>query len=49
MRKILLPKVICKKCEVSWSPRTGRPKKCPYCQSREWDKPVVARKKLGKK
>jgi len=48
MAKILLVKVTCAKCKGTWIPRTRRPKKCPYCQSRQWDKPVVVRRKLSK-
>lgn len=38
MKKIVLPIATCQKCKESWNPRTPFPKKCPYCQSREWKK-----------
>ena len=36
-----LQHVKCKKCGEKWIPRVSAPKKCPGCQSREWDLPVA--------
>lgn len=38
--KVKILKVKCKKCKEKWTPRTAAPKKCPFCQSRGWDKPA---------
>jgi len=27
----------CYRCGYEWIPRVGNPKKCPYCQSKEWN------------
>ncbi len=35
-----LKKVKCKKCHEQWYPRVSSPKKCPGCQTREWDYPL---------
>ena len=35
-----LKKVKCKKCGEQWVPRVSTPKKCPGCQTREWDFPL---------
>ncbi len=36
MNKIVIPIVVCKNCKGMWNPRTKKPKKCPYCQTRNW-------------
>lgn len=40
-------KVKCKVCHEKWIPRTAAPKKCPACQSREWDGKEVYRRTAG--
>jgi len=30
--------VKCKKCGYKWIPRVQKPKKCPNCQQRNWEK-----------
>lgn len=43
-----LKKIKCKKCGEKWYPRVSAPKKCPVCQTRDWDMPYpVVRKAAG--
>lgn len=28
----------CKKCGYKWVPRVAKPKKCPNCQQRKWER-----------
>jgi len=42
-----LKKVECKKCGEKWLPRVCAPKKCPGCQTREWDAVLVYRPVAG--
>lgn len=42
-----LKKVKCKKCGDEWVPRVSAPKKCPACQSREWDYPLSVFKRVA--
>ena len=43
-KKIALPMAKCSQCGEIWQLRVKNPKKCPNCQSRQWDKPNVLRK-----
>ena len=36
-----IPQMKCKMCHGKWTPRVGAPKKCPACQSRNWDGAVI--------
>lgn len=42
-----IPQVKCKKCKEKWIPRVSAPKKCPFCQSRDWDGSVIYRPVAG--
>lgn len=33
-----MKKLTCRRCGFQWLPRTGKPVKCPNCQSRKWNK-----------
>jgi len=41
-----IKKVKCKKCKAKWIPRVSAPRKCPNCQTREWDEVPVFRPSL---
>ena len=45
MKKAKIVTVKCAKCNYEWIPRTGKPKKCPECQTRDWDEVIVFRRK----
>jgi hypothetical protein len=36
--KVTIPKLTCKRCGHSWSPRRAEVRKCPKCNSSWWDK-----------
>ena len=38
MTDIKLSVVVCQKCDHKWIPRVSDPKKCPNCQSKDWNK-----------
>lgn len=38
MKTLPLPLRTCKKCGYAWIPRVETPKKCPSCQSKEWER-----------
>ena len=42
-----IKKVKCKKCKAKWMPRVLAPKKCPICQSRDWDQPAPVRRAVA--
>ena len=31
--------LVCHRCGYQWLPRVGKPKRCPRCQTWDWDKP----------
>ena len=37
----------CKVCKAKWLPRVSAPKKCPVCQTRDWDEKPVYRPVAG--
>jgi len=38
MESIMNWVIKCKRCGYKWIPRTEKPKRCPNCSSRVWDK-----------
>lgn len=42
-----IPKLKCKECGEKWVPRVSAPKKCPYCQTMDWDGSEVYRRVAG--
>ena len=38
IRKEELDQCECQKCGYKWTPRKKKPKSCPECKSRDWDK-----------
>ena len=43
MTTLAVPKILqCKVCLYIWTPRKPKPKACPDCKSRAWDKPYMA-------
>ena len=32
-----IPRLTCQNCGHTWIPRVESPRKCPECQSRDWD------------
>jgi len=46
-KKDKIKKVKCKKCGEKWIPRVSAPKKCPFCQTRDWDDVQVYRRVAG--
>jgi predicted Zn-ribbon and HTH transcriptional regulator len=34
-------KLKCCKCQYEWTPKVAKPKECPACKSRNWDKPEL--------
>jgi len=45
--KIKIKEVKCKVCKEKWFPRVSAPKKCPNCQTRDWDEKSVFRPSLS--
>lgn len=42
-----IKKVKCEKCKEEWVPRVSAPKKCPFCQARDWDGPAPVRRAVA--
>jgi len=37
--KIKIPKITCKRCGHTWTPRIANVRRCPKCSSIDFDKP----------
>lgn len=41
--KVKIVTMRCRECGGKWIPRVSAPKKCPHCQTQNWDGSVVYR------